>query len=46
MQDLIFSDMCNNLHFHQILRHTKPVVPEFKIRQNLLTKGKVKVIQH
>ena len=33
----VFSDMYNNLHFHQILRHTKPVVPEFKIRQNLLT---------
>ena len=29
--------MYNNLHFHQILRHTKRVVPKFKIRQNLLT---------
>ena len=30
-------DMYNNLHFNRILRHTKLVVPELKIRQNLLT---------
>ena len=30
-------DMYNDLHLHRILRHTKPVVPKFKIRQNLLT---------
>ena len=29
-----------NLHLHRILRHTKPVVPKLKIRQNLNeTKG-------
>ena len=27
----------NNLHSQQILHHSKPVVPKFKIRQNLLT---------
>ena len=27
--------MYNNLHFHQILRHTKPEVPKFKMRQYL-----------
>ena len=30
-------DMYNRLHFNRILRHTKPVPPKFKIRQNLLT---------
>ena len=30
-------DMYNNLHFHRVLLHTKPVVPKFKIRENLLT---------
>ena len=29
--------MYNNLLFHQILHHTKPVVPKLKIRQYLLT---------
>ena len=44
MQDLIFSDMYNNLHFHQILRHAKPVARKCKMRQNLLTKRKLKNI--
>ena len=30
------NDMYNNLHFHLILRHAKPVLPKFKIIQNLL----------
>ena len=30
-------NMYNNLHFHRILRHTKPMVPKFKIRENVLT---------
>ena len=34
---LLFKEMHNNLHFHQILRHNKPVVPKFKSRQKLLT---------
>ena len=36
--------MYKNLHFHRILRRTKHVVPEFKIRQNLLTSRKLKDI--
>ena len=32
-----FYDMYNNLHFHEILHHSKTVAPKFQIRQKLLT---------
>ena len=34
-------DMYNNLHFNRILRHTKLVLPKFKIRQNLFTEKRL-----
>ena len=37
VDNISFYDMYNNLHFHQILQLSKPVVPKFKIRQYLLT---------
>ena len=36
---LTFYDMYKNLHFHQILHHSKPVVPNFKLDKTYLPKG-------
>ena len=36
-ETVAFYDMDNNLHFHQILPNSKPVVSKFQTRQNLLT---------